>query len=89
MRKDASSDSPLDDSVGFTVPDTRIMKTFRSAESLLKRERYSEAVEELVKLLKSPKDCFLEDENGSTYHSLKSEVFAMIGRMPKKGRQVF
>ena len=31
----------------------------------------------------------MPEENGTTYHGLKSEVGTLVGQMPKKGRQLY
>ena len=68
-----SSDDP-GDGVEFTPPDRGLMKTYHTAQTLVKRQRYGDAVEYLGKLLKAPEDCLMPEEKGSTYHGLKSEV---------------
>ena len=78
------------DCVQFAPPERSFMKTLHSAETLVNRERYSDAVEYLGKLLKVPEDYLVpKEENGPTYHGLKSEVVGLIGQMPKKGRQLY
>ena len=56
---------------------------------MVKRERYGDAVEDLVKLLKASEDAFVPDEDGTTYHGLRNEAIELIGQMPKKGRQLY
>ena len=68
-----SSDDP-GDGVEFTPPDRGLMKTYHTAQTLVKRQRDGDAVEYLGKLLKRRKIALCRKRNGSTYHGLKSEV---------------
>ena len=66
------------------------MTQFHTAKSLVKHQRYSDAVEYLGKLLKLPEDCLIpKEENGLSYRGLKSAVVELIGQMPQTGRQLY
>ncbi|MBN1393634.1 MAG: PQQ-binding-like beta-propeller repeat protein [Pirellulales bacterium] len=66
------------------------LRTLSQARLLIEEGRYGEAVRLLGEILDEPDDYFYRsDSTGRSFRSLKSEAERMIGRMPRKGRELY
>ena len=65
------------------------MKTLHRAETLVNRDAIATQSNTLASSSSAEDYLVPKEENGPTYHGLKSEVVGLIGQMPKKGRQLY
>ncbi len=74
----------------FLPPDRRTLRKLSTAEKLIDEGRYAEAVRFLGEVLQEPEDFFFRpDGSFLIYRSLKSEAERLIGRLPRKGRELY
>ena len=75
----------------FVLPDRSVVQRLSQAKQLLADGQYSQAIELLDRILKSPQDCFFQPDKDmpAVYRSLKGEAQRLIGEMPRKGRELY
>lgn len=74
----------------FPTADRSLLLLLSKARHLIEQERYAEAVQCLGAILESPEDAFLRPTAKSDLFSgLKAEAQAMLGRLPRQGRELY
>jgi outer membrane protein assembly factor BamB len=68
----------------FPAADRSLLLLLTKARQLIEQERYAEAVQCLGTILDSPEDAFFRRSRG-----LKAEAQAMLGRLPRQGRELY
>ena len=74
----------------FPAADRSLLQTLSKAQQLVEQQRYAEAVQSLGAILEAPEDAFLRP-SGQTqlFPGLKAEAQAIVGRLPKQGREFY
>jgi outer membrane protein assembly factor BamB len=75
----------------FLPPDRGLMQQLSLAQSLLRDQRYSDAIESLDKILDASEDYFIKSDKdvSSSRGSLKLEAQRLIGQMPESGLKLY
>ena len=74
----------------FLPPDRGTVRKLTQSKELIDKGRLGEAVSLLGEILSEPEDYFFRpDSRSPTYRSLKSEAERLIGRLPRKGRELY
>jgi outer membrane protein assembly factor BamB len=75
----------------FVLPDRTVVQRLTQAKQLLADGAYSQAIELLDRILKSPQDSFFQPDKDmpAVHRSLKGEAQRLIGDMPRKGREEY
>lgn len=74
----------------FAPADRTSLLWLSDARQLLEQQRYAEAVRLLGAILEAPEDYFFQNDRSSSVHrSLKAEAQALLGGMPRQGRDLY
>jgi len=74
----------------FPVADRGLLLLLSKARQLVQQERFAEAVQCLGAILDAPEDAFFRSgEKTDLYPGLKAEAQAMLGRLPRQGRELY
>ncbi|NQT13932.1 MAG: PQQ-binding-like beta-propeller repeat protein, partial [Planctomycetes bacterium] len=74
----------------FAPPDRATLRLLSKAQQLIEQDRHAEAVRLLGAIFDSPQDYFFYPEkDGSPPRSLKSEAQRLLGRVSRRGREVY
>jgi outer membrane protein assembly factor BamB/tetratricopeptide (TPR) repeat protein len=84
-----TDESPFTDNV-FPTADRRLLQLRTKALRLVEEERYTEAVQCLGTILYASEDAFFRpDANSGHYSGIKAEAQAILGRLPRQGREIY
>ena len=74
----------------FLPPDRSTLRNLSQSRLLIEEGRYGEAVRFLGNILEEPEDYFFSPKESSpVFRSLKSEAERLIGRLPRRGRDLY
>ncbi len=74
----------------FLPPDRPTLRKLTQSRQLIEDGQYDQAVRFLGDILEEPEDYFYRpDESATVFRSLKAEAERLIGRMPRKGRELY
>jgi len=74
----------------FPTADRSLLLLLSKARQLVSQERYAEAVQCLGTILEAPEDAFLRpDSKADLFPGLKAEAHAILGRLPRQGRELY